>query len=105
MTRLRSVWPDVQIPVRGDSGMATPSVDEVCERLGLCDSIGFGMNAVLKRRSEPLLDEALEAYQQEKQPQRRFLAFPYRAGSWPHQQGQRALLGWRGKMGSLRESL
>lgn len=85
VTRLRSVWPDVQIHLRGDSGMATPSVYEVCERLGIDYTIGFGMNEVLKRRTEPLLNEALEAYQQQKEPQRRFLGFPYQAGSWPHE--------------------
>jgi len=56
--RLRNVWPDVQISLRADSGFAAPGFYAAWEALGMWYSIGLGMNAALKRHSEPLLAEA-----------------------------------------------
>lgn len=79
---LRQRWPDVLIEVRGDSGMAVPAMYEVCERLEVPYSFGLRLNPVLKRRSDALLAEAVERYEQTGQPQRLFTAFWYQAGSW-----------------------
>jgi hypothetical protein len=46
-------------------------------------AIGLGMNAVLKRLSEPLLNQAILQWEATGQPQRLFDAFWYRADSWP----------------------
>jgi len=83
--RLRGVWPDVQIELRGDSGFGVPSMYEVCERLGLQYTLGLGMNAVLQRRSEPLLAWCLSEYERTGQMQRRFCDFWHQAKSWPAQ--------------------
>jgi hypothetical protein len=83
VTALRERFPDVRIHVRADSGFAVPRMYEVCEELQVNDTIGIGMNAVLKRRSETLLAEALAQYEQTKQPQRLFTQFAYQAESWP----------------------
>jgi len=80
--RLREVWPDVQISLRGDSGFATPRTYTLCEELRIDYTLGLGMNAVLKRRSEELLQEAVRQYEETGQPQRLFTAFWYQAGSW-----------------------
>ena len=50
--RLRAVWPDVRILVRGDSGFAVPKTYGLCEELRLDYTLGLGMNAVLKRHSD-----------------------------------------------------
>jgi hypothetical protein len=81
--RLRAVWPDVQISIRGDSGFGVPKMYTLCERLRLDYTLGLGMNAVLKRESESLLKEAVEQYEATGQPQRLFTAFWYQAQSWP----------------------
>ena len=81
--RLRAVWPDVQISLRGDSGFATPKTYTLCEELRVDYTLGLGMNAVLKRHSEEILQEALRKYEQTGQPQRLFTAFWYQAASWP----------------------
>jgi hypothetical protein len=81
--RLREKFPDVHIHLRADSGFARPRLYQTCERLELDYSIGLGMNQVIKRNSEPLLDETVELYEQTGQPQRRFTGFWYQAGSWP----------------------
>ena len=81
--RLRAVWPDVQISFRGDCGFATPKTYTLCEQLHVDYTLGLAMNAVLKRRSDALLQEALRKYEETGQPQRLFTAFWYQAASWP----------------------
>jgi hypothetical protein len=80
--RLRALWPDVQINLRGDSGFAVPKTYTLCEELRVDYTLGLGMNAVLKRRSDDLLKEALRKYEETGQPQRLFTAFWYQAQSW-----------------------
>src|SRR4051794_26225905 len=48
MERLRAVWPDVQIHVRGDSGLGVPLMYNVCRELRLSYTFGFGMNSKLR---------------------------------------------------------
>lgn len=81
--RLRAVWPDVRITIRGDSGFARPQSYLLCEELRIDYTFGLGMNAVLKRQSEELLEKAVEQYEKTKLPQRLFTAFWYQAASWP----------------------
>jgi len=86
MGRLRAVWPDVQIHVRGDSGLGVPRMDLVCRELRLSYTFGIGMNSRLRDLSEGLLKEAVEEYEKTGQPQRRFLAVHYRAQTWAWEQ-------------------
>ena len=83
VTALRERFPDVRIHVRADSGYAVPRFYEVCEQTQIDFTVGIGMNAVLKRESEALLNEAVEQYEQTQQPQRLFTTFSYQAGTWP----------------------
>ncbi len=85
--RLREVWPDVQIHVRGDSGFGVPSMYDGCERLDIDYTLGLGMNARLKKLTDSLLSEAVARRDATGQPQRLFTAFWYRAESWPAQRG------------------
>lgn len=80
--RLRQVWPDVHLHVRGDAGCGVPWMYEVCERLGLEYTFGIAANAVLQRDSADLLAEAVQRFADTGQPQRLFSAFWYQAGSW-----------------------
>jgi hypothetical protein len=57
---------------------------EACEQLRLWYSLGFGRNAVLKRNSQDLLDQAVAAFDDTGEPQRRFTSFEYQSRSWPH---------------------
>jgi hypothetical protein len=83
VAKLRAAWPDVQIEFRADSGFGVPVMFDVSERLRLTYTFGERLNAVLKRRSEALLAEAVAQYAATGQPQRLFTAFEYQAGSWP----------------------
>jgi hypothetical protein len=84
--RLRAVWPDVHIQVRGDSGFGVPRMYDICRELRLSYTFGIGMNSRLRAMSEDLLKQALEAYEISKQPQRLFLAEHYQAESWSEPQ-------------------
>jgi len=83
--RLRQAWPGVRLHVRGDSGFGVPQVYHACERLDIQYTVGIGMNARLKKLSDPLLEEAVKRFEATGQPQRLFCAFWYRAKSWPAQ--------------------
>jgi len=54
----------------------------VCERLSLDYTFGISANAVLKRISESLVNQAVAQFEATKEPQRLFDAFWYRAGTW-----------------------
>jgi Transposase DDE domain group 1 len=92
--RLRQVWPDVVIAVRGDSAFGIPRIMDVCDRLKLLYTFGLTANAVLQRQTAGLLAAAVTAYQQEHQaarqqepprvavPSRLFTGWWYQAGTW-----------------------
>jgi hypothetical protein len=83
VAQFRHKWPDVPILVRGDCGMASPEVYEYCESENLQYAFGYASNAVLKRRTQLLLNlaEARFDLYEEKQPF--FMSIPdYQAGSW-----------------------
>jgi hypothetical protein len=83
MGRLRAAWPDVQVHVRGDSGLGVPRMYRVCQELRLSYTFGLAMNSKLRAESDELLREALTHHEQTGQPQRRFLLAEYQAESWP----------------------
>jgi len=94
--RLRQVWPDVVIVVRGDSAFGIPRMMEMCERLDVIYTFGLTANVVLQRHTEDLLAQAVAAYQQERQaarqaeparaavPSRLFTGWWYQAGTWDY---------------------
>ncbi len=83
LSRLRRVWPDVEVHLRGDSGFGMPLMYDVCEELGVDYTFGVRMNPVLQRESADLLARAVAQYEEQGVPQRLFHAFEYQAGSWP----------------------
>ncbi len=80
--RLRQEWPDIDIELRGDSGFGVPRMYEACEQLEIFYTFGLGMNSVLKRNSDELLQTAVETFEQSGEKQRLFHGFWYQAGSW-----------------------
>jgi hypothetical protein len=82
VTRLRRAWPAVRILVRGDAGYGVPWMYAVCDKLRVEYLFGLAANAVLKRRSDALLEQAVHARDQTQTPQRLFDGFWYQAQSW-----------------------
>ena len=83
VTRVRAVWPNVRIRVRGDGGFGNPTMYEVSERLDVIYTYGISTNAVLQRESDALLAEAVRLWDETRVPQRLFAGFWYQAGTWP----------------------
>lgn len=83
VSRLRAVWPDVQITVRGDSGFGVPVMYDVCRELHLWYTFGFAMNPRVKALSAELLTKVEQQFEATRVPQREFIATEYEAGSWP----------------------
>lgn len=80
--RVRAVWPDVEIIVRGDAGLGVPLMLDLCEELRLIYTFGYGMNPVLTRHTDDLLQRLQQQFAQTNQPQREFDCWPHQAGSW-----------------------
>ena len=85
VARLRQAWPGVRIHLRGDSGFGVPTMYHACEQLDIDYTLGFGMNARLKKLTDSLLEQAVTDWQATGEPQRLFTAFWYKADSWPAQ--------------------
>ena len=81
--RLRDAFPGVRIVLRADSGFGVPAMYVGCEGLEIDFTIGIGMNATLKKRSDALLQHVVEQFEATGEQQREFCAFWYKAGSWP----------------------
>jgi hypothetical protein len=81
--RLRQVWPGVRIVVRADAGFGKPSMYTVGDCLSIDYTFGLSSNAVLQRKTEDLLKEAVRRFEETREPQRLFTGFWYQARSWP----------------------
>jgi hypothetical protein len=80
--RLRAVWPDVRIHVRGDCGFGVPLMYDVSRELRLEYTFAIGMNSKLRGLSDDTQAEAVERFKETGEPQRLFLAGKYQAESW-----------------------
>jgi hypothetical protein len=80
--RIREVWPNVRIRVRGDGGFGNPTMYEICERLDVIYTFGLSTNPLLIRQSDALLAEAVRRWDTTREPQRLFAGFWYQAGTW-----------------------
>lgn len=58
VTKIRAIWPDVEIAVRADTGFAVPEVYTFCETERLKYVIGYATNKVLAGPTEPWLNYA-----------------------------------------------
>jgi hypothetical protein len=86
MARLRAVWPDVHVHVRGDSGLGVPLMYDVCRELRLSYTFGIGVNSRLRAMSDDLMKKALEDYRKTGETQRLFMLVDYQARSWSRSQ-------------------
>ena len=82
VTRLREVWPDVQIHVRGDCGFGLLLIYETCEKLGVWYTFGLAMNDRLKAMSDELLARAQSQFKETGEKARLFMSMGYKADKW-----------------------
>lgn len=82
---LRSVWPNVKIVFRGDSGFCRHSMLTWCERKDVGYIVGTAGNKRLESLLKPAMEQAERQFEQTKEKQRIFTEFMYAAGSWPNE--------------------
>lgn len=81
--RIRWHWPEVRILVRGDSHYSRPEAMDWMEANGVDYILGLGVNATLKRRTQPLAEDvAVRRAESGKPALRRYQTLFYEAGSW-----------------------
>lgn len=85
VARLRAAWPDTQIVLRGDSGLALPEVYDWCEANGVDYLIGLARNSRLQTLAEPFLAAARDEHRQTQEKVRHLHEVRYAAESWPHE--------------------
>jgi hypothetical protein len=82
VTRLREVWPEVRIVVRGDSGFCRQRLIRWCERRGVGYVIGVARNARLHRIVAAWESQLEDEYAKTGVKQRLIREFVYAADSW-----------------------
>ena len=70
--------------LRGDAGMATPTVEAKLEAEGIYYVLGIATNRVFKARVAPLVAKAQARYERRARPVHIRTSFWHRAKSWPH---------------------
>jgi hypothetical protein len=86
--RLRTAWPDLELRLRGDQGLAVPEMYDYCEQHAVGYALGYASNAVLQARTATALAdvELYFAWYGRREPlvQRFEDLRNYQAGDWPH---------------------
>jgi hypothetical protein len=82
VARLRAVWPEVKITLRGDSGFCRWRLMRWCESHGIGYVLGLAKNPVLERLARDELERAQRQFRRTGQPQRLFGSFSYGAATW-----------------------
>jgi hypothetical protein len=82
VTRLRQVWPDVRITIRGDSGFGRWRLMRWCDAHDVRYVLGLARNAVLERAAAEWLDQVRTAYALDGQSHRVYGTLSYAAKSW-----------------------
>ncbi len=80
--RLRQVWPNVDITLRGDSGFCRQKMLNWCERHNVHYIVGLAKNPRLQALSKPYTEQAKSQFETTQQKQRLFTEFQYKAGPW-----------------------
>jgi len=83
--RLRAAFPDCELELRADSGLALPEVYDGCEELAIPYMISLPKNQRLVRMVEPWLVEARAIHAETTEKVQLFGEFLYAADSWETQ--------------------
>jgi len=81
--RLKEAFPETEIVLRGDAGMALPEVYDFCESLGVSYLISLPKNSRLLSIAGEYLRDAESIYEETGEKVRLFGEFTYAAESWP----------------------
>jgi len=80
--KLRSVWPQVRLTIRGDSGFCRWRLMRWCDRHDVHYLLGLAKNQRLKAISQPFMRQAEADYERTGEKQRQFHEIRYGAHTW-----------------------
>jgi hypothetical protein len=80
--KFRTVWPDVKITIRGDSGFCRWRTMRWCDSHGVGYVLGLAKNSVLEHHAADEMATAARRFAQTGEPQRIFGSFAYSAKTW-----------------------
>jgi hypothetical protein len=82
--RIRAVWPEVKIVLRGDSGYCREELMAWCEANQVDYVFGMARNPLLEKIVADALEQARQQWEQTQQPARVFLEFEHEtvSGTW-----------------------
>ena len=82
--RIRTVWPEVKIVLRGDAGFCREERMAWCEASQVDYVFGMARNPLLEKRVAEALEQARQQWEQTQQPARVFLEFEHEtvSGTW-----------------------
>lgn len=82
--RIRAVWPEVKIVLRGDSGFCREELMAWCEASQVDYVFGMARNPLLEKMVAGALEQARQQWEQTQQPARVFLEFEHEtvSGTW-----------------------
>ena len=82
--RIRTLWPEVQIVLRGDSGFCREELMAWCEAHQVDYVFGMARNSLLEKIVAEALEQARRQWEQKQQPARVFLEFEHEtvSGTW-----------------------
>jgi Transposase DDE domain group 1 len=80
--KLRAVWPDVKITIRGDSGFCRWRTMRWCDSHGVGYILGIAKNPALERHAADELGTAARRFALTGEAQRLFGSFAYKADTW-----------------------
>jgi hypothetical protein len=80
--KLKKAYPGSTILLRADGGFAIPEIYTLCEKERIYYTIGLITNDRLKARTDDLLAQAIQQFDETGEKQRLFTSFYYRADSW-----------------------
>lgn len=82
--RIRTVWPEVKIVLRGDAGFCREELMAWCEASQVEYVFGMARNPLLEKRVAEALEQARQQWEQTQQPARVFLEFEHEtvSGTW-----------------------
>ena len=80
--RLRQAFPQTEIILRGDAGLAVPRLYAFCERAHLGYLFGISTNAIFKEQTDWALAWLSERFDRDGHPHRHLGGFRHRARTW-----------------------
>jgi Transposase DDE domain group 1 len=82
--RIRTVWPEVKIVLRADSGFCREELMAWCEASQVDYVFGMARNPLLEKRVAAALEQARQQWEQTQQPARVFVEFEHEtvSGTW-----------------------